>query len=104
MAYLGSREDPLRGTGSNLMFFFPYTRYILGARARVAGEGAGEGHKWADSALTPSGPILPTGVQASASQVHNPSPGDVVCVLHSVEATGCSTLDVGDVIVKHLCV
>lgn len=29
-------------------------------------------------------------------------PGRIVCVLHSVESTGCSSLDVGDLIVKHL--
>lgn len=30
-------------------------------------------------------------------------PGNIVCLFHSIEATGCSAFDVGDVIVKHLC-
>ena len=38
-AHLGSREAPLSGTGSNLMFFFPYTRYILEATEQVAWRG-----------------------------------------------------------------
>ena len=54
-AHLGSREAPLRGTGSSLRFFFPYTRYILGARARVAWRG----HQGADLPQYPP-PILPS--------------------------------------------
>lgn len=38
--HLGSREAPLSGTGSNLMFFFPYIRYILGAGEKWLGGGA----------------------------------------------------------------
>lgn len=96
-AHLGSREAPLRGTGSNLMFFFPYTRYILGASAG----GAWQGPRGVDLPQHP--PLtLPSRVQVAATPLPGPSPGDVVRVLHGVEAAGCSALDVGDVAVKHL--
>lgn len=54
--YLGSKEAPFRGTGSNLMFFFPYTRYILSPEK----EGIGKGH-------------TPTTTQAFLATVTGPS-------------------------------